>query len=372
MGFQIVACTVEHEPRIRALNRRLREAGSPLSFPESRVPEWLPPGGHEALYNEHFVAVDDDGEVRGGYVLKHQEFLVRGQLRRIANYTLPLSEGVVDPRFGLVGLLLIQDAQRRLPHLFDLGIGGSEQASARLMQAAGWALAEVPFRFRVIRALPFLRNIAHLRKSAGRRLLCDALALSGAGWLGNKGVTLLRRRAPRSVGEIEAALVDDLGPPADESWQAARDAYALTAVRDGAVARALYPPGEARFLKLEVRRRGRLVGWAVALDTRMRSSKHFGDMRLGSIVDCFASPAEAPAVAWAADRLLAERGVDLVVSNQSHHAWLGALDRLGYLPGPSNFVFTASRALAELLEPISETLARAHLNRGDGDGPINL
>jgi hypothetical protein len=49
-----------------------------------------------------------------------------------------------------------------------------------------------------------------------------------------------------------------------------------------------------------------------------------------------------------------------------------ALQNAGFLHGPSNFRFAASRELAKLLDPLPTTMAHIHLNRGDGPGPVNL
>jgi hypothetical protein len=78
------------------------------------------------------------------------------------------------------------------------------------------------------------------------------------------------------------------------------------------------------------------------------------------------------AVDRAATQALEARGVDLIVSNQSHAAWCGALQSPGFLQGPPNFRFAASRELAKLLDPLSTTMAQIHLTRADGAGPVNL
>jgi hypothetical protein len=108
----------------------------------------------------------------------------------------------------------------------------------------------------------------------------------------------------------------------------------------------------------------------VVLDTQKQRDRHFGDLRLGSVVDVLARRADAPHVVWAARCFLKDRGVDLIVSNQSHAGWADALRTAGFLSGPSNFAFAASKALAEELG--SATVRDVHLNRGDGDGPIHL
>jgi hypothetical protein len=70
-------------------------------------------------------------------------------------------------------------------------------------------------------------------------------------------------------------------------------------------------------------------------------------------------------------RCLRDRGVDLIVSNQMSAAWVQGLEHNGFRRGPSNFLFGASKPLLRLLQSDSQ-LADSHLNRGDGDGPINL
>jgi hypothetical protein len=104
----------------------------------------------------------------------------------------------------------------------------------------------------------------------------------------------------------------------------------------------------------------------------MRDNKHFGNLRVGSIVDCLALAEQASGVVRAATRALEVRGVDLIVSNQSHAAWRAALQSAGFLRVPSNFRFAASPELAKLLDPLPTTMAHIHLNWGDGDGPVPL
>jgi hypothetical protein len=330
----------------------------------------LPRGGHPDLYNEMFVVVDDGGAVRGGYILKHQAFMVAGQRRSVANYAFPLSEGVVDRRHGMVGVTMILDAQKRNPLLYGLGMGGLGHASVRVMRGVGWSACMVPFFFRVLHPARFLRNIAPLRRSRARRLLLDLAAFSGAGWLAVAASNALRRRSPR-LTDVEVEAVPTFGPWADDVWASVERNEGLAAVRDRAVLDALYPRG-CRCIVLKVSRGGLPIGWAVCLATQMKRNDYFCDLRVGTIVDCLALPGTEALVAAAADRELARRGVDLVLSNQAAREWGAALTRLGYLEGPSNFALACSRKLVESLGPLEQVLARSHVNRGDGDGPIHL
>ena len=137
--------------------------------------------------------------------------------------------------------------------------------------------------------------------------------------------------------------------------------------RDAATLNVLYPSHSERFIKIRVGE-----GWAVLLDTQMRKHKYFGDMRVGTIADCFASPRDAHSVVRAATAVLEQRGVDLIVSNQSHSDWCAALRATGFRAGPSNFLFAASKKLMALLGSLEDNFGRIHLTRGDGDGPIHL
>ena len=363
MAIVIQPYTGEHVTRVRDFNRRLRAGGeTEFEFPEDAVPVWLPKKDDRRIFQEIFVAVGDAG-VHGGYIIKTQDFALAGERRAIGYYHLPLSEGIVDKTYGLVGSQLLIDALRRQPVMYALGMGGFDRPLPRMLQGIGWKLHAVPFHFRVVRAGRFLRNIQPLRRSVGRRLAADVAAFSG---MGAVGLRLLQRRS--SAPRIEHAIVNEFGAWADQLWERANREYAMVGSRDAATLNILYPAASARFIRVRVGDKG----WAVLIDTQMHGHKYFGDMRLGTIADCFASPADAPAVIRAATTVLESRRVDLIVSNQSHAAWNDALVANGYRPGPSNFIFAASKKLAALLEPWDVNVARVHLTRGDGDGPIHL
>lgn len=372
MELEIRPFLPEDQPRVAALNERLRAGNAGYRFPTSPVPAWLPPAPGRRLYQEHFLAVDAAGEVRGGYILKHQEFLVAGQVRSLADYQLPLSEGIIDTRFNFVGLRLLTNALGRQRLLFVLGVGASDEPLIRMLAAMRWRVATVPFFFRVVRPYRFLRNISYLRRRTGLRVACDMAAFTGLGWLALKAAGgLLAGRLPRDP-DVAWSEVASFASWADDIWEAAQPAYHLIAVRNREVLQILYPRQSARFIRLLVARQGRPVGWAVLLATPMTGHKYFGNMKVGTLVDCLALPGEEPAVVAAATEALHQRSVDLMVSNQAHETWQAALKRCGWLAGPSNFLFAASPDLARLLEPWQAGVMRFHLNRGDGDGPINL
>jgi hypothetical protein len=153
---------------------------------------------------------------------------------------------------------------------------------------------------------------------------------------------------------------------ADPLWLQAREHYRMAAVRDSATLRRLYPATDHHFTRLRIRRDGVDAGWAV-VGERRKDAK-YGSMKVGSILDGWASPENALAVAQAATRELEAQDADLIVSNQSHIAWSRALERCGFFTGPSNFIFAASKKYVELLSPLAENSRAIHVTRADGDG----
>jgi hypothetical protein len=373
MALAITPFTDDFVPAVKEFNARLLAGGvfHEFQFHESPVCAWLPKLEHRRIYQEYFVAAED-GAVRGGYVLKHQPFSFRGDVRNLPFYHGPISEGLFNKKYASVGALLTRHALKVQPLLFALGMGGWEQPLPRMLQAMRWKMFEVPFYFHVARPFRFLRQIRPLRSNALKTAAAEAAAWSGAGWLAIRALQTIRRRPPGGCSDTTAEIVSDFGDWADQLWESCRAKYSLVALRNRETLAILYPGNDPKFRRLAVRRGGKTLGWAVLLDTAMRGHKYFGGLRVGSIVDCFADPGDAAVVAAQALADLKRRGVDLIVSNQSHQAWGAALRRAGFLEGPSNFLFAASPQLAARLDPFEANREQMHFNRGDGDGPIHL
>lgn len=366
----IVPYEPAHEPAVRAFNRRLASGGVTYAFPETSAPAWLPPAAGERLWQDQFLALDGD-VVRGGYILKHQDFVVAGDVLSIGAFQLPLSEGTIDRAFAPVGVQLLRDALRRQPLLYTLGIGSRSEAAARLLAAARFSIETVPFLFRVHHPRAFLRNIRPLRSSHLRRRALDLAAITGSGAV---AIRLTHRLRSSRVGRRQVAS-DDLAAfdqGVNDVWAPASSAIRFGAVRDESVLARLYDRPGNRFLRVGIHDGGALRGWAVLLATRWTDHKYFGNMHVGSIVDLLAAPGYEGAVVDAAVARLEREDVDVMVTNQSFGPIREALRRSGFLVGPSNFLLAVSPALAALTGSVAENLAAFHFARGDGDGPINL
>jgi hypothetical protein len=367
MSMRIVPYENVHVPQVHAFNLRL---GGEFRFRDYAESAGARTAGR-VIYYERFVAIEADGTIRGGYILKHQPYRSRGKDGMIGNFTFPVSEGIVNPAYGMVGAYLLLDCMRRQPRAYSLGIGDIAHPLTQLLSRARWRVELVPFFFRVIHPQRFLKEIAFLRHNPKLRVALDVLHWTGAGYASLKpwswaGTTAceLRIRASRTRLQV----VTCFGRWADVIWEAASPIYDFIGGRDRRALEILYPAHDPRFVRIVVERARQPLGWAVVMATQLSGHKHFGDMKVGTLVDGLALPGHEGLVVDHAVRTLEKCGVDLMVSNQSHAAWKRGLRLAGFAQGPSNFAFACSTPLAVDIK----SLESCHINRGDGDGPINL
>jgi hypothetical protein len=352
---------------VKEFNARLRSGGAPpeVRFPENVVPRWLPKKQGSGVFQEIFLAVDDN-TVRGGYLIKHQEFAFGDRTLPAGFFRWMVSEGVVDRRFAWVGVQMLREAQRTQPLLH----GWATDPLLRILQLLGWSICPVPFYFKVIRPRHFFREIQTLKRSRPRELIAEIATRTGLGGLVLgvlQGVRIGWNRTKAMTEEIES-----FGDWATALWLKCKGSYAMVGVRDMDTLNTLYAGGKDRFLPYRIVQNRSVKGWVVLADNTLSQDKYFGNMRLGWIVDCLAAPEDAALVIQEATRVLESRGVDLIVSNQSHDCWRAAQRAAGFLRGPSNLRFAASPELAKLLQPFPAMMGRVHYNRGDGEGPFAL
>jgi hypothetical protein len=366
---RIIPYTEELEPEVRRFNQRLHANGeTQWRFPESHIPQFPKLGGR-VPYQEYFVAVQA-GAVRGGYLLTHNQFAVRGEQVGVAcgpHYN--VSEGLIDRTYAMLGVIQTQDALRRQPLMYALGMAGLERPLTKLLSAMEWVVFPVPFYFRIVSSPRFFENITYLRKDPLKRVALDLLYYSG---LGPLGVRVAQTRIRPATNLKRGTVVDSFGTWADEIWEQCRCRYSLVGMRTAYTLNAFYPPQDSRFVRLRVSSDGHDIGWVVMLDSQMQDHRQFGNMRVGSIIDCFGAPEDAAYVINCATDFLQRRGVDILITNQASSSWCSALAANGYLKGPSNFILALSPQLAERLLPVKYHAAHIHMNRGDGGSPAVL
>jgi hypothetical protein len=371
MALRIVPLTQNEIPAARAFNARISRATTAPAFflpemvSESHVPR------DAAIRATHYVALDGS-EARGGCLLVDLPAWLGGSSQRVINCQSPLSEGIADRKYGYVGMSLLKFMQQQSPYVFAMGMGNEQNAWPRLLKAVGWSVRPVPFFFHVIRANRFLREMRLFRTSTLRRLLTSMGAASGLGSLGfrllhSRG--LLARLPGRSLDVEEVKTWEAW---ADELWEQYKTCCSFTIARDSRTSSELYPVSETRILRFLVRKYGQPAVWLTALNTAMRGDQYFGDLRVATILDCVGRTEVMPGAVALVSALLAERGADLIITNQSHRACVQAFREAGFLSVPSNYLLGVSKALAGTIARHPDGDTGVHVTRGDADGRIHL
>jgi hypothetical protein len=369
MKTRVTPYTEALVPAVKALNARLKAAGSSWGFYDSASPGWL--GGNSAVAERRYVlAVDGAGDVHGGLILKTQTWRVGDRELPLLTWQGPVSEGLIDKTHaGVATKFLMHLRDQQLP-LF--GWGGSDQLNP-LLAAMGWAYYPTPLLMKFVRPSRVARLAPFLRTSAARRRVLDIAAATGlatmGGWLAN---IAMRLRADADGQNAVAVRESSVAGWADDVWEAAKGQYRAIAVRDAAAVQrvtAAWPGVEMH----RVDRDGRTVGWVALLVTQMSGDKRFGDLKVGSIVDALSLAGEERATVAAGTRALEDRGVDVIAGNLTHHRWLDAFAADGFLR------FNGRRALY-IADDMADLLSNAgavpphdiHFMPIDGDGPLGL
>lgn len=376
MGITIVPHGEDKRELVEAFNRRMRDGGSEWGFYVEPKPLWIPKTtARQAAWRELYVAVEDEHTVVGGFALRPQEWAIRGVRRIVTDWQGPFSLGVIDKRYAALGLRMVRDMVRRQPLLYSWGHGDNDEPVVQMLRRLGWLLHETPFLFRVVHPFAFLRKNNHLRQDAVKVALSEVLAWTGAGALGVHALhKALRARSLKTLS-AQSEVVSSFGGWADEVWERSAGRYEALAVRDAAAMNTLVPREHATDewpapTRLRVTKRGQVLGWAVTVERRMSADARFGDLRVGMVADYFGLPEDAAAIIHAAFDHLRDAGVDLVIANQAHPAWVAAFIDSGFVPLGGRRLFCASPELEKVLSPFEQARRGLFISNMDGHGPI--
>ena len=369
MRIQIVPQEADHAAAVRSFNARLDAAGTEAF----RLGEIEPERGAycDGVSFRNFLAIDDRGEVRGGYFMRMQPMQVRGSVHAVGQYRAPLSEGIVDKRYMAVGPMMLAHAMKIQPLLYSSGMGGPQLPLPRMMKSLGWHVMEAPFWFRVLHGGRFLRNIGPLRKDLPRRVIGDLLAFTGVGGAGIAIAQALRTSALRGE-RPDVETLRSFDERTTEIWRQCAGDYSFSAMRTPDFLRFNYPTLTEPYTTLGLSRDGSFAGWVNLLDCKPQNAAFFGNMKVAALIDGVAPRKFIPELVRAAVVAAKENGSDMIFSNQTHQDWTDALRNAGFWRGPSNYLLALSKALVKLLEPMEEAIPRINFNRGDGDGRVNL
>ena len=107
--------------------------------------------------------------------------------------------------------------------------------------------------------------------------------------------------------------------------------------------------------------------------TKLSNHKQFGNMYLGSILDCLCLDGHEKIIISCANECLIKSNVDLIVTNQSLQSFCITLQKNGTLKGPSNFALALLKYFYKNIPGLlKQSLSNFHINIGDGDGPNEL
>lgn len=372
ISTSIVPYEAEHVAAVARMNSRMHSGGSKWAFYGSNVPLWLPlEHPEQSVFRKYYVCVEPGGEVRGGFSIKQQVFLVRGEPVTINTWQGPISEVVVNPAFKQVGRQCMAHIVGVNPYSYNWG--GSPRLHGRLA-SLNWVQVNTTMMMRLVDCEAVLRSAPFLQNSTRLAPIATFAAKSGLGTLGIRGVQAGRAALGVAFSPVEVAPVDDFGDWSDAIWELARASYGVTAIRDADTLRRLMgKEGWPGLQILRMSRRGACIGWATIRVNRMRDDARFGNLVVGSIVDALAIPGEETSVIRAATRALEQTDAQLVACNVMHARWRKAFSRSGFLALPKSRKLFMTQAMQAMLHEKGINIdSDMHFMSIDGDGPFGL
>ena len=358
---------------VARLNSRLKARGREDEMPlDPALPgetQYRPEGF--PIYRRMIIA-EDGQEVRAAMMLCHHNVFIRGERRDFCWTKMPLSEGIIDLKYSLAIIQLMKRALDYQPFMMGVGAGTSKSEGHRFFVNLRWRCQPVPFFFYPVKVSKVLRGLRYLKNSPRLRYGAFLGAYSGLG-TGLSGLLALRRKFTTSFSGYEDSVIEGFDEWADHIFNKSLPDYPVAIRSDSTTLNIVYPPNDHRYIRLRVRRKGvkRDAGWIVVASKQMNDNHYFGNLKVGTLVDGFGRSEDAPALIAAGLNHLAGSGVDIIVANFSHTAWVEACRRSGMFSGPSNFHIFASPKGGPVLEE-SCPLHHIHVARGHSDGMDNL
>ena len=370
MSYLIRESISSDKDLINNFNKKLENYGITFRLP---IPADKKVNIEDLIFENKFILTENEQIVVAGYTLKCQLFQLKNDLSKIGYYYNPVTAGLFNKKYNICGIMLLKDAHKKYPNLFCLGMGGYSEALPRLLSSLNWRLQTIPFFFKIYKPYSFLQNMRYLKKTKITSLLISLIKNIGIGWIFIKlffiFISLFHIQFSKT-SKLAVKEIEVFDENFDSIWEEAKENYSFVAVRNRLYLKKLY--SSKRFIKLVFLEENKIVGWSIALCTNLKNHKQFGNMNLGSIIDCFSLKGYETNIIKKTSDIIKKKGADLVISNQSHVSWQNAFKRNSYINGPSNFIFASSKQLSEKLTSAEKLIDFIHLTRGDGDGPINL
>ena len=156
MAIKVVPYEANKESNVAAFNERMLEGDTGWGWYESSRDDWLPDREGKKTWREHYLAIEDEGEVRGAHAHKLHEWRIRGKDLVVADWQGPVSEGLLDSRFAMLGMRLLRKMLKRYPVLYSWGHEGRESRLLQMIYSLKWLVHDTPFCLRVQHPFRFL------------------------------------------------------------------------------------------------------------------------------------------------------------------------------------------------------------------------
>lgn len=317
---------------------------------------------------QHLVIEDSGPEplVVGAARVKVQTYWVAGKSIEAAVVVYPVSLGIVDPRYSMVGVFLFRKLDQTYPYNILLGMGPPEtSAAAKLTSLLGWRLDPIPYLFLPIRLGPLVA-----KKLETKPLFARAATLAGKLGLFYPVQALLALRAARS-GErsLRISVVATFGPPLDQFWAEYATEVGFSLQRTCDAMNAMFPVHVPQFERLMFFDGDAPVGFAVLL-IPPGDHPRFGG--IATLVEFSVLDDRLDAAAEALTRNLRRRKLTAVLANTPHARTISALKSQGFRERVTSVYLATSKALNRLLVAEGVALGDMVVSRGDGDGPVGL
>ncbi|UTW55885.1 hypothetical protein [Kordiimonas sp. SCSIO 12610] len=366
--MQMQSYKAEHADAVIAMNQRLKEGGSSWGFYDSETPRWIPKThASQKAWTEYHLAIDDQQEVHGGYVIKYQTITFKSEELTVSSWQGPVSEGLVNNRYAALGFLMIRDIMEKNENLF---LWGGSDKLIELIDRMQWPNRYLPFHLYVVKPFNFLTKANILRNSKIKALVCDFAAYSGVGALAIKLWQKIRHKNT-NARSVDVIAVDTFDDWATTLWHAAKHQYQFTGVRDKEHLNLFHFSGDWPNSKiLRVKKEGHDLGWVAVKFTQFEDDHRFGAMRVATLVDMVALPEKEHLIMQVVLSHLKKLGdVDLVCTCLSNGTWQHSVKNCGYTLVPNRRCFALAPALAAQIDDFDDFISQTHLTLIDSDGP---
>jgi len=313
------------------------------------------------------ILAGDGTEIRAQQDFYEHQLYIDGDANDFVWPRGPLSEAVLDPKYGMYGFALLRHGMRLQPFQMALAHLRLDEPPGSLFAGLGWKYDLMPGFIYPVRPAKVFRELAFFRSTPRRMQLSRLARFSGAAHALQAGLAL-HNKVSRLRRDYRVTEFDRFEPWTDELWNSLVTKYKAVTRRDAAAMNRLYAPGDTRFRKYRVQKGGRDVGWFMTTCREMANHPSWGNLHTGVILDALADPSDAhDMLSLAKQTLLAEK-VDVIISYWSHTRWKNAAKRLAFIPRQTGFYLFVSKAGQDRVLTKSCPLDAIHFTRSDCDG----